>query len=301
MRSPVIASARRTSPLSGPERNRLRPEDRAVHDWHRFALSFPSHLVRDCLRGSGVDSQQRVLDPFCGTGTTLVECKRLGIPSVGIERNRMAAFASRTKLDWSVDPAPLVSHAKETAGLALDRLQRDGVDDFGPARLFRAEARPIADLRTLPPEHLSLLLKNSISPLPLHKTLVLLDALQQRGDDTLYAHQQLALASAFVSDIGNLHFGPEVGVGRIRVDAVVVGPWLERVKAMAHDLSPCGNGPGPKPPSTLRMRADLKTSWSPRPSVPSSRRRGTPTLPRRCARRPRRWRRCRFPVTRRGW
>ena len=237
MSTSVIAPATQTGPLSAPERNRLRPEDRAVHDWYRFVLSFPSHLVRDYLRAFGVDSQQRVLDPFCGTGTTLVECKKLGIPSVGIERNPMAGFASRTKLDWSVDPGALVSHAKETAGLALDRLQREGIDDFGPAPLFRAEAPPIAGLRTLPPERLSLLLKNSISPLPLHKTLLLLDALEQHRDDALYPHERLALASALVSDIGNLHFGPEVGVGRIREDAAVVGPWLERVRAMADDLA----------------------------------------------------------------
>ena len=233
----MIAPAAQTAPPSAPERNRLRPEDRAVHDWYRFVLSFPSHLVRDYLRAFGVDSRQRVLDPFCGTGTTLVECKKLGIPSVGIERNPMAGFASRTKLDWSVDPGRLVSHAKEIAGLALDRLRREGIDDFGPAPLFRAEAPPIAGLRTLPPERLSLLLKNSISPLPLHKTLLLLDALEERRDDTFHAHERLALASAVVSDIGNLHFGPEVGVGRIREDAAVVGPWLDRVRAMAHDLA----------------------------------------------------------------
>ena len=233
----VIAPATQTGPLSAPERNRLRPEDRAVHDWYRFVLSFPSHLVREYLRTFGVDSRQRVLDPFCGTGTTLVECKKLGIPSVGIERNPMAGFASRTKLDWSVDPRALVSHAKETAGLALDRLRREGVDDFGPAPLFRAGAPPIAGLRTLPPERLSLLLKNSISPLPLHKTLLLLDALEEHRDDTFYAHERLALASALVSDIGNLHFGPEVGVGRIREDAAVVRPWLDRVRAIADDLA----------------------------------------------------------------
>ena len=226
-----------TGPPSAPERNRLRPEDRAVHDWYRFVLSFPSHLVRDYLGVFGVDSRQTVLDPFCGTGTTLVECKKLGIPSVGIERNPMAGFASRTKLDWSVDPGALVSHAKEIAGLALDRLQREGIDDFGPAPLFRAEGPSIAELRTLPPERLSLLLKNSISPLPLHKTLLLLDALEDHRDDMLDAHERLALASALVSDIGNLHFGPEVGVGRVREDAAVVGPWLDRVRAMADDLA----------------------------------------------------------------
>ena len=233
----TTASAIRTSTGSTREKNRLRPEDRAVHDWYRFVLSFPSHLVRDYLDAFGVDSTQRVLDPFCGTGTTLVECKKLGIPSVGIERNPMAGFASRTKLDWSVDPDALVSHAGEIAVRALDRLQGQGIDDLGIAPLFQANNPPIAALRTLPSDRLSLLLKNSISPLPLHKTLLLLDILEQRRDDAAYPHERLALAAALVSKIGNLHFGPEVGVGRIQEDAPVVGPWLNRVRTMGDDLA----------------------------------------------------------------
>ena len=216
--------------------NRLRPEDRAVHGWYRFVLSFPSHLVRDYLDTFGVDSTQRVLDPFCGTGTTLVECKKLGIPSVGIERNPMAVFASRAKVDWSVDPEALVSHAREVARRARESLRREGIDDLGVAPLFQTGGQRTAALRTLPPDRIGLLLKNSISPLPLHKTLVLLDTLEKHRDDTVYAHERLALAAALVSEIGNLHFGPEVGVGRVQEDAPVVGPWLERIRRMADDL-----------------------------------------------------------------
>ena len=233
----MIAPVAQGNARSSPERNRLKPEDRAVHDWYRFVLSFPSHLVRDYLTAFGVDSTQRVLDPFCGTGTTLVECKKLGIPSVGIERNPMAGFASRTKLNWSIDPDALVSHAGEIAGVVLDRFKGQGIDDFGPAPLFRADDSRVANLRTLPPDRLGLLLKNSISPLPLHKTLLLLDALERHRDDTVYAHERLALAAALISEIGNLHFGPEVGVGRVREDAAVVGPWLERVRTMSGDLA----------------------------------------------------------------
>ena len=76
-----------------PDPNKLLPEDRPVHDWYRFVLSFPPHLVRDYLDRLGVQSSDTVLDPFCGTGTTLVECKKSGIASVGLERNPMAHFA----------------------------------------------------------------------------------------------------------------------------------------------------------------------------------------------------------------
>src|SRR6266446_10768519 len=93
------------------EDNKLRIEDRAAHDWYRFVLSYPAHLVRNYISRFEVDPDGLVLDPFCGTGTTLVECKKLGIRSVGIESNPMASFASQVKVDWSVDPMGLVQHA----------------------------------------------------------------------------------------------------------------------------------------------------------------------------------------------
>ena len=230
--------------VSAPGRNRLRPEDRAVHDWYRFVLSFPPHLVRDCLATFGVDSTQRVLDPFCGTGTTLVECRKLGIPSVGIERNPMAGFASRTKVDWRVDPDALVSHANEVAGRALARLREEGIDDFGPAPLFQTAGRRPAALRTLPADRLDLLLRNSISPLPLHKTLVLLETLERHRDDAVHAHEELALATSLVLETSNLHFGPEVGVGKMKDDAPVVGSWLGRIRRMGDDLVALRGRPG---------------------------------------------------------
>jgi len=55
------------------EDNKLRVEDRAAHDWYRFVLSFPAHLVRTYLDRFGLAPGHTVLDPFCGTGTTLVE------------------------------------------------------------------------------------------------------------------------------------------------------------------------------------------------------------------------------------
>src|SRR5215813_13698737 len=80
--------------------NKLYIEDRAIHEWYRFVLSFPPHLVREYLHHFGANGNSRVLDPFCGTGTVLVESKKLGIPSFGVEANGLAHFASQTKVNW---------------------------------------------------------------------------------------------------------------------------------------------------------------------------------------------------------
>jgi hypothetical protein len=75
-------------------KNKLQAGDRAVHDWYRFVLSYPPHLVREYLRRFESGHGGLVLDPFCGTGTTPVECKKLGVGSIGIEGGAAADFAS---------------------------------------------------------------------------------------------------------------------------------------------------------------------------------------------------------------
>jgi hypothetical protein len=218
------------------EDNRLRLEDRAAHDWYRFILSYPPHLVRDYALKFGLDGGQTVLDPFCGTGTTLVECRKLRLNSVGIEPNPMACFASRTKVSWDIDPDGLVEHAGEIAQFANHRLEQEGLGETGGLPLFQGRGELPAALRMLPADTWKFLLKDSISPLPLHKTLVLLEALQARTDPRFLGHERLALAKALVFGISNLHFGPEVGVGPAKRDVPVVNLWLKGIRAMAADL-----------------------------------------------------------------
>jgi tRNA G10 N-methylase Trm11 len=213
--------------------NKLEPADRAAHDWYRFVLSFPPHLVRDYVGRFNVEPEGCVLDPFCGTGTTLVECKKLGIRTAGVEAHPMSYLATRTKLDWSPDPDEFEALAASIAERAITELDNQGIVDDPQPNLIR-ESPMLAPLRSLPPDAAKLLLSNSISPLPLHKTLALLDSIDRapRFKD----HFQLALARALVSTISNLHFGPEVGVGPPKEDAPVVSAWLGRVLQMAHDL-----------------------------------------------------------------
>jgi DNA methylase len=205
--------------LSRPVINQLRDCDRAAHDWYRFVLSFPPHLVQTYLDRFGMNADHQVLDPFCGTGTTVVDAKKLGIPSIGVEANPMAWFAGTVKLDWTPDPEVLLEMA-EGISRATDR----------------AIAQSPPDLRTLPEDAAKLLLKNSISPLPLHKALILREKIDQPSYTRYRDHLRLALARTIVTDISNLQFGPEVGIGKAKLDPPVVEAWVARVQAMADDL-----------------------------------------------------------------
>jgi hypothetical protein len=217
--------------------NTVAAEDRAIHNWYRFVLSYPPHLVRHYLHKFGANTNSVVLDPFCGTGTTLVECKKLGIPSVGVEANPVTHYASNVKLDLALDPFGLLSHAHEIASAVKEELSAFGLDDN--RLLSQDEADKFIQsnqLRQFSNDTLKILLNNSISPIPLHKALVLLDYIEKQKNSPFYHHERLAFINSAVQSFSNLHFGPEVGVGKLKTDALVIEPWLECISIMYQDV-----------------------------------------------------------------
>lgn len=231
--------------------NKLEAEDRRFHDWYRFVLSFPPHLVRDYIQNFALDRTQRILDPFCGTGTTIVESKLQGFESIGVEVNPFAHFASSVKVDWRIDAEDFQAWAQEIANTALNTLNSHGIQD-NAILTVHPEKIP---LKSLDSDTEKLLLKNSVSPLPLHKVLVLRDCLQQHCHEPYYQHGLLALAHALVFSISNLKFGPEVGVGKPKQDVPVVMFWLAEIRKMATDLRSIGRKTYPE--ATV-LRADAR-------------------------------------------
>lgn len=222
-----------THDIPNSEKNKLFHSDRQFHDWYRFVLSFPPQLVREYLRHfSSKPGKHKVLDPFCGTGTTLVEAKFGGFESFGFEANRLAEFASRVKLAWNVDAGKLLEVAQDIRDNVGRSLQTLGiVDDLDSSDI------PIHRLKVLEAEKRSLLLTNSISPLPLHKALLLIEEIERHNyDRPLYEALLLAVANVVVFKSSNLRFGPEVGLGRIKQDAPVIAPWYQQVEQMSRDL-----------------------------------------------------------------
>ncbi len=236
-----VRAAFDTIPVHSPVHNRVAADDQAVHRWFRFVLSFPPHLVREYLAQFNATEGQTVLDPFCGTGTTLVECKKLGIESFGIEAAPMAAFASSTKVNWHIAPDALRRAADVVIGRYERTLEREGFIDTVEEFLRVRETRSLFGHRGLNPEQEQLLLKGSISPLPLHKTLTLLQAIRDSECESAHSHMELALAWSLVNETGNIRFGPEVGISKPKSNADVFGSWHRQVTRMADDLAVVGS------------------------------------------------------------
>lgn len=212
-------------------RNKLDGTDRNFHDWYRFVLSFPPHLVRQYLNEFKLGENDIVLDPFCGTGTTLIEAKLQNIVSIGIEANPFAHFATTVKTNWDIDTNRLFEIAKAIREKVLERLARQRLTDDSSEYHLQG-----INFRRLTSEQEKLILKDSISPLPLHKALILLEEINHYKETEYFSHMRLAFANAAVYGFSNLKFGPEVGIGKIKFDSPVLSIWYNQIIKMIFDI-----------------------------------------------------------------
>ena len=212
--------------------NKVRKEDNAFHNWYRFVLSYPPYLVKYYLDKFEVDSDSIVLYPFSGTGTTLVESKFDRIESVGIEANPIARLATKTKLKWNVNTDKLVDSALDISEKLKKIFAEVGIDDNEVCGIN-------VDLHKLQipsQESNKILLKNSISPVPLHKSILLIEEIKSIKDEEIRDHLLLASVKTIVGEVSNLKFGSEVGLGKIKSDTPILKPWNKNVYQIVDEI-----------------------------------------------------------------
>lgn len=222
-----------------PNTTRQQLANRTIHDWYRFVLSYPDHLVGELIDMFGIKAGQTVLDPFVGTGTTLIECMKRGIYSIGVDANPVTAFASKVKTNWNVDLVALDERIKCLIGLMeqpFKALQDQftyqlSFDDLLPTGTILRETEITGEDETIR----NVLPKNWISEKPLRKCLIIKQALDSFPEDAVTDVLRLALVKVFVAS-SNLGFGPEVYVSKIKKDADVRGLYLDQVRQMRTDL-----------------------------------------------------------------
>lgn len=79
--------------------------DTLTHGFHTYPArlhpAVAAHVLDTwlALRSPRAGASPGVLDPFCGSGTVLVECTARGLPSVGVDLNPLAVRLSRLKCE----------------------------------------------------------------------------------------------------------------------------------------------------------------------------------------------------------
>jgi len=109
----------------------------SVHGLHEYKGKFNPQVVRGILNLLGVSDGDKILDPFCGSGTTLVECSHVDLPSIGCDTNPFAIFVASAKLDALATPAKSLRQVSDQIIDSLSRRRLSHPDQ--PASSERSE------------------------------------------------------------------------------------------------------------------------------------------------------------------
>jgi hypothetical protein len=118
-----------------------------VHRWWPYVQGYSAEFVRGVVDAAGLPRGAAVLDPFAGSGTTLVEARRAGATALGTEILAPAVLAARVKTRFELEPEALRAAAERTAARA--RGGRAGTLPFLRETLKQFDPEALGDLLRL--------------------------------------------------------------------------------------------------------------------------------------------------------
>lgn len=84
-----------------------------VHRWYDYLEDFPFTLLEEGIKKYSLKKGDLVLDPFCGSGTTLVSSNFFQLNAIGIDTNPLMCLVSEVKTTWNIDVEKLKDIYKE--------------------------------------------------------------------------------------------------------------------------------------------------------------------------------------------
>ncbi|MBU2444425.1 MAG: site-specific DNA-methyltransferase [Bacteroidetes bacterium] len=238
----VLAVMQNILEIENSVRNQTQAGDKSFNSWYQFVLGYPPHLVRYYIFKFGIQPEHLVLDPFCGTGTTNVECKKKNIDSLGLEANPVAFFASRVKTNWQVPVFDIRQSFQEVISSSSASLEKFGLPENVSLFVQPQKGKALQIESKLSDDQRLVLPKDFISPTPLRRVLILKDCIDRVESEPVRELFLLALANLVVNHAGNVAFGPEVYTTKPKEDVSVLDFFYRLVDRMICDL---GTQPSP--------------------------------------------------------
>ncbi len=220
--------------------NTVLKEDLPIHGWYRFVLSFPPHLVWQYISAFQLGSDDLLLDPFCGTGTTLVEAKRNRIASIGCDAHPFAALVSRVKTNWTLEARMLRSVLRHILQRAEAESSEHGLPSLSFDALLLQESCIARDRFHLTEAEEKLLPTGFLSQRPLRRLLIPREEIERQTADRppeIYEFFLLALAHVIANGAGNFAFGPEIYRTKPKPDYDVLGHFARHADLMIIELT----------------------------------------------------------------
>jgi hypothetical protein len=210
-----------------------------LHSAYSFSLAFKETLVAELLERFA-DRKYRIIDPFCGTGTTILESKIKGISSVGVDANPICVEVSKAKTNWTLNVGVTRQLAQDINSYATSEYNRfvsRKQDRREKNQRYQTRSDEIFDRSPIGRYLLTggLLRRGWISSLPALKTLLLVEGIASTPEQ----HRHFLFMSLFgvlVPDISNMSYGPEIYKKRTRTDADVFRIFSERVEQNLNKL-----------------------------------------------------------------
>jgi hypothetical protein len=122
-----------------------------VHRWFRYSAGFSARWARKIIGERAQRRETCVLDPFCGSGTTLVCAEDESVESYGVESHPFIARVAQAKLARRTDPGAYRDFARDM--LSCARRQSPSIETY-PVLIRKCFQDPVlADLDRLRRAH----------------------------------------------------------------------------------------------------------------------------------------------------
>lgn len=82
-----------------------------IHKWYRYTAGFSAEWVKELIINQKKLGRSRIIDPFAGSGTVLLESEFEGVDSMGVEAQPYIYKIAKTKLEWTYPATKFRSEA----------------------------------------------------------------------------------------------------------------------------------------------------------------------------------------------